>query len=82
MIFSIDRHNLHEDFLRERIYPALGQTRYWSPIWDPQLYIDLARAGFISISVEHPTHGAVGRMERLDPSHPGYRKALETTKGK
>ena len=59
MIYSISRSQLQEDFLRENIYPALRQTRYWSPSWDPDLYIDLARAGFISITLEHPTHGAV-----------------------
>ena len=59
MIYSISRSQLREDLLRKRIYPALEQTLYWSRSFEPALYIDLARAGFISITVEHPTHGGV-----------------------
>jgi Leu/Phe-tRNA-protein transferase len=32
---------------------------YWSDDWDPDFYIALARAGFISTSTEHPEMGSV-----------------------
>ena len=49
--------DLQEDVLREKFYPNLGRTLYWSDYWDPDFYIALARAGFISISHETPEHG-------------------------
>ena len=57
MIHPILPGDLEEAFLRERFYPNLGRTFYWSDNWDPDFYIALARAGFISISHEDAEHG-------------------------
>jgi len=59
MIQPITPALLDETFLRERIYPDLESTYYWSSSWDPDFYIALARAGFISVSFEHPTLGTL-----------------------
>ena len=57
VIHPISPADLREDFLREELYPNLEQTFYWSDNWDPEFYIDLARAGFISISHRNPDYG-------------------------
>jgi len=59
MIYPITPSMLQEDILYGHVYPDLEQTLFWSPQWDPDFYIDLARAGFISISHAHPDHGSV-----------------------
>lgn len=59
MIQPISPALLDETFLRERVYPDLEATYYWSSSWDPDFYVGLARAGFISISYEHPTLGTL-----------------------
>ena len=57
MIHPIRPDDLEEELLRERFYPNVGRTFYWSDDWDPDFYIALARAGFISISHEDAEHG-------------------------
>ncbi len=52
------------EFLTERIlghlvYPDMEQVWYWSSLWDGQFYIDLARAGFITICTDHPEAGCI-----------------------
>jgi Leu/Phe-tRNA-protein transferase len=59
MILPILPADLQEDCLREKFYPNLGRTFYWSDDWDPDFYVALARAGFISISHQNPEHGAL-----------------------
>jgi Leu/Phe-tRNA-protein transferase len=59
MIQLITLDDLDPDLLKFRICPNLNQTYYWSPTWDPELYVALARAGFISISLDHPEMGPV-----------------------
>lgn len=50
---------LDEQYLREQVYPDLSQSLYWNESWDPELYIEVARAGFISITHWDPQLGAV-----------------------
>lgn len=59
MIFQISPEMLQEDRLHELLYPDLGHTLYWSTHWDAAFYVQLARAGFISISTTHPDHGPI-----------------------
>jgi Leu/Phe-tRNA-protein transferase len=59
MIRPIAPEFLREELLRDRIYPDTTHTHYWSQSWDPGFYVDLARAGFISISFVHPSLGPV-----------------------
>ena len=57
MIHPISPAELQEDFLRAYVYPNRGRTFYWSTSWEPDFYVALARAGFISIAYDHPVHG-------------------------
>ena len=50
MIRPIGPSMLDVDFLELYVYPDLDRTLYWSDSWDPTFYVELARAGFISIS--------------------------------
>ncbi len=50
---------LDDEILRALIYPRTEQTLYWCDSWDPELYVSLARAGFICISIQHPDIGPV-----------------------
>ena len=59
MIYPISPADLEEDFLREKLYPNLERTFYWSDDWDPDFYVALARAGFISISQQNPEYGTL-----------------------
>jgi hypothetical protein len=59
MILPISPDDLRDDRLRELVYPNLAQTYYWSSDWDPDFYVALARAGFISISHRDPRLGPV-----------------------
>jgi hypothetical protein len=59
VIRLITLEDLHPAILENRIYPDLDATYYWSPTWDPKLYVALARAGFISVSVVHHEAGPV-----------------------
>ena len=42
-----------EGFLEETVYPDRNIHYYWSDCWDPAFYIHLARAGFISVAMDH-----------------------------
>ncbi len=57
MVYPISPAELQEDFLRAHVYPDARRTFYWTPSWDPDFYVALARAGFIAIGYDHPTHG-------------------------
>jgi Leu/Phe-tRNA-protein transferase len=48
---------LEEEVLHTHIYPDLEHEFYWDDSWDPTFYVDLARAGFISIAHPHPDVG-------------------------
>jgi len=50
MIPQITPEDLAERELAERVYPDLSATHHWSLRWDQGFYVDLARAGFISIA--------------------------------
>jgi Leu/Phe-tRNA-protein transferase len=56
MIYPISPVDLEEDFLLEKLYLNLDRTFYWTDDWDPDFYVALARAGFISISRQNPEH--------------------------
>lgn len=56
-ILPISYRALRGDILHGAIYPDLAQVYYWSENWDPDFYVALARAGFISISYDHPDYG-------------------------
>ena len=58
-IYSIEPVMLSESFLQSSVYPNLDRTLYWSPCWEPVFYVDLARAGFISIAHTDPELGPV-----------------------
>ena len=58
-IHPISLIDLHEESLREVLYPNLERTFYWSDDWDADFYIALARAGFISISFRDAEHGTL-----------------------
>jgi len=66
VIYRISRSDLEPDFLHEIIYPNLEQTLYWSDEWDPEFYVALARAGFISISFQDPDRGPLLLPELQD----------------
>jgi len=59
MIHPIRPADLREDLLREEFYPDLERTFYWSNDWDPDFYIALAHAGFISISHGNTEYGTL-----------------------
>lgn len=50
---------LTPDVLRHLVYPRLDVTYYWSDHWDPEFYVALARAGFISTCFDHPQAGPI-----------------------
>lgn len=56
-ILPISQGALREDILHTHIYPEMAQVYYWSEDWEPDFYVALARAGFISISFDHPELG-------------------------
>lgn len=58
-IYPITAPMLQDQVLREHIYPDLEQTLFWDASWDPELYVELARAGFISIAYSDSELGAV-----------------------
>lgn len=39
-------------YLDQVVYPNMQQNYYWSNHWDEEFYIDLAYAGFITITIE------------------------------
>lgn len=48
---------LEEGYLRTHVYPNLARSLYWDDSWDPETYVALARAGFISITHVDPVLG-------------------------
>jgi Leu/Phe-tRNA-protein transferase len=58
-IFPISRELLEDEDAMEIIASNLDYSYYWSDDWDPEFYVALARAGFISTSTEHPDVGSV-----------------------
>jgi hypothetical protein len=58
-IFPISHEVLEDDRFLGAAYRDIDQTHYWSDCWDPDFYVDLARAGFISISATDPEIGTV-----------------------
>ena len=59
MIHPISPDMLGEKQLRDEFYPDLTRTLFWSTEWDPDFYVALAKAGFISISMRNPEYGVV-----------------------
>jgi Leu/Phe-tRNA-protein transferase len=57
MIYPITAADLDEDHLCREVYPDPERTFYWTDCWDPDFYVALARAGFISIAHPHPAYG-------------------------
>lgn len=58
-ICRISLAELEHDVLETHLYPDLRQTFYWSDEWHPNLYVALARAGFIAIAHQHPDAGCI-----------------------
>jgi len=58
-ICRISLAELEPGILETHLYPDLRRTLYWSDDWDPDLYVALARAGFIAIAHEHPEAGCI-----------------------
>ena len=56
-IFRITPSALEPDFLFGHVYPNLDHSLYWSESWDPEFYVELARAGFISTAHDDPELG-------------------------
>ncbi|MDC7222499.1 MAG: GNAT family N-acetyltransferase [Spirochaetales bacterium] len=46
-----------DGFLEETVYPDRDINYYWSDRWDPAFYIHLARAGFITVAMDHEQLG-------------------------
>ncbi len=63
LIHPLTPEALDPEILRRHVYPNLDRTLYWSPSWDPDFYIALARSGFISISTDAPGHGPILLIE-------------------
>ena len=52
-IHYITRHNLNQDsYLEKIVYPNMRSNYYWSNNFSKEFYIDLAYAGFISITTQ------------------------------
>jgi len=58
-ICRISLAELDSAILETRLYPDLRRTFYWSDDWSPDLYVALARAGFISIAYQHRDIGCI-----------------------
>ncbi|MEA1914202.1 MAG: hypothetical protein U9N30_02700 [Campylobacterota bacterium] len=53
-IYYITHDNIKdEQLLHEKIYLNLANNYYWSDDWSCEFYIDLAKAGFISVSFDN-----------------------------
>lgn len=50
---------IHPQSIQNSIYDQLHQAWYWTPLWEPDFYIQLARAGFITICTNHQDLGPV-----------------------
>jgi hypothetical protein len=48
---------LDPSILEQLIYPDMSRSWYWSDCWVPSFYVDLAKAGFITICTDHPDAG-------------------------
>lgn len=53
MIYHLERKDLHYPQLLEQIYQDMEHHYYWSDDFSEAMYVDLANAGFISVSTEH-----------------------------
>jgi len=53
MIHYIRREDLHYPPLLRQIYADMNHDYYWSDDFSKAMYVDLAEAGFISVSTEH-----------------------------
>ena len=53
MIYHLERQHLHNPHILEQIYGNREHHYYWSDDFSEAMYIDLANAGFISVSTEH-----------------------------
>jgi len=53
MIHHIKREDLHHAYLLAQIYDDMSHHYYWSDDFSPQMYMDLANAGFISVTIEY-----------------------------
>jgi Leu/Phe-tRNA-protein transferase len=49
----------NDSFLTELVYPQKEINYYWSDCWEPSFYVDLARAGFISVAMDHDQLGSI-----------------------
>lgn len=49
IIYKIDINSLHNKALMGAIYDNLANEYYWSDEYSSELYISLAKAGFISV---------------------------------
>ncbi len=57
---------LRGNLLERFVYSNMERTLYWSDRWDPDFYVALARAGFISIATEHDELGPLLIPEMQD----------------
>ncbi len=48
-----------ERYLTDRVYPDRNTDYYWSDVWDPLFFADLARAGFIPVAMDHGQLGPI-----------------------
>lgn len=59
MIYPISPDLLADEALQSARYEDLEHSYFWSDCWDPDFYIALAKAGYISISTTAPEVGTV-----------------------
>jgi len=53
MIYYLERRDLHREAVLKQIYDDMAHHYYWSDDFSEAMYIDLADAGFISVSIVH-----------------------------
>ncbi|MFK7898281.1 MAG: hypothetical protein AB8G23_20780 [Myxococcota bacterium] len=58
-IYQITGEMLEDETLWPLIQNDVDRTLYWTPDWDADLYVALARAGFIATAYPHPELGAI-----------------------
>jgi len=67
-IYRITKSLLRDDVVRAHLYADLDQEFYWDDSWDPEFYVELARAGFISIAIDDSELGPL-LLPQLQPSY-------------